>query len=174
MQCLIRTSEVWAVAPDSNGKYLVSTQGRICNTRTGFELKQRPNQNRYMYVLYCVSRRKVLYRTVHRLVARAFLPNPDNLPTVDHIDRDITNNCVTNLRFASHSLQSHNCTKKANTVSIFRGLSYTDTSRPWRASIYKGGFYYYLGKHLTELEAAVAYNDKAIQLYGKDACLNNI
>ena len=45
---------------------------------------------------------------VSRLVAKAFLPNPDNLPTVDHIDRDSTNNHVSNLRWASYQTQTMN------------------------------------------------------------------
>ena len=43
-----------------------------------------------------------------RLVAQAFLPNPDNLPTVDHIDRNSTNNHVSNLRWASYQTQTMN------------------------------------------------------------------
>jgi len=46
--------------------------------------------------------------TVSRLVAQAFIPNPDNLPTVDHIDRDSTNNHVSNLRWASLHTQMMN------------------------------------------------------------------
>lgn len=40
--------------------------------------------------------------TAARLVARAFLPNPNNLPVVQHIDGDVTNNAVTNLRWVRH------------------------------------------------------------------------
>lgn len=45
---------------------------------------------------------------VARLVALTYLPNPENLPTVDHIDRDRSNDCLENLRWASHSTQSNN------------------------------------------------------------------
>lgn len=40
----------------------------------------------------------VTHFLVHRLVAGAFIPNPDNLPEVDHIDKNVQNNDVTNLR----------------------------------------------------------------------------
>ena len=50
---------------------------------------------------------KKLY-TVHRLVAEAFLTNPDKLPTVDHIDRCKSNNSVSNLRWADHYTQHRN------------------------------------------------------------------
>lgn len=45
---------------------------------------------------------------VHRLIAETFLPNPTKLTTVDHIDRDKTNNSIGNLRWADSKLQADN------------------------------------------------------------------
>lgn len=45
---------------------------------------------------------------VHRAVAEAFIPNPENQPTVDHIDRNPLNNNVENLRWASWEVQADN------------------------------------------------------------------
>lgn len=46
--------------------------------------------------------------SIARLVAKAFIPNPEEKLTVDHIDRVRTNNCVTNLRWATNKEQSAN------------------------------------------------------------------
>ena len=48
-----------------------------------------------------------IYR-LHRILARHFIPNPDDLPEVDHIDRDKTNNSIENLRWTSRSENSRN------------------------------------------------------------------
>lgn len=50
---------------------------------------------------------KVTKYLVHRLVALAFIPNPDNLSDVDHIDHNTTNNHVSNLRWLSHKDNLH-------------------------------------------------------------------
>lgn len=53
---------------------------------------------------------------VHRIIARAFLPNPSNLPTVDHIDRNPKNNRVENLRWADYKTQTENSGKVIDRV----------------------------------------------------------
>lgn len=58
---------------------------------------------------YVVNIRQKTY-CVHRLVAETFLPNPDNLPCIDHKDRDRTNNLVSNLHWVSYS--ENLCNKK--------------------------------------------------------------
>jgi hypothetical protein len=50
---------------------------------------------------------------LHRLVAEAFLENPQNFPAIDHIDRDKQNNCVSNLQWCNQSLNMQNPLTKA-------------------------------------------------------------
>jgi uncharacterized secreted protein with C-terminal beta-propeller domain len=49
-------------------------------------------------------------KLLHRLLAEAFIPNPENKPTVDHIDRNTSNNDLSNLRWATHYEQHQNMT----------------------------------------------------------------
>lgn len=55
---------------------------------------------------------------VHRLIAETFLPNPENKPTVDHIDRDRLNNSLSNLRWASLSEQKNNSSLVINRLQL--------------------------------------------------------
>ncbi len=54
----------------------------------------------YLVVTLTDGERKV-NRSIHRLLAQAFIPNPDNLPHVNHLDGDKTNNAISNLEWAS-------------------------------------------------------------------------
>ena len=72
-------------------------------------------------MLLCLPECRAVYRTVHRLMAQAFLHNsdPQTCGTVDHIDGDPLNNTVGNLRWASRGLQSHNSRKRRGCISRY-------------------------------------------------------
>jgi hypothetical protein len=100
--------EIWKTIegfPD----YQVSNLGRVksLNRRKKERfLSYRPCQD---YVRVCLNHQgKQYHRFVHRLVASAFIPNPENKPEVDHLDRDRRNNIVSNLRWATHQENSLN------------------------------------------------------------------
>ena len=62
-------------------------------------------RNNYGYIVCCIDRR---YLFKHRLIAIQFIPNPDNLPQVDHINHDTTDYHLSNLRWVSNSGNQRN------------------------------------------------------------------
>lgn len=87
----------------SRPNYSVSERGDVRNDKTGRILKPYLGTAGYYQVMLG---RKTSPLYVHRIVAGAFIPNESNLPQVDHIDGDKTNNCVENLRWVT---VSENC-----------------------------------------------------------------
>lgn len=79
-------------------QYAISNYGNIKNLDTNRVLKLRPNHNGYLKTNISTCR-KIKTVFPHRLVAEAFISNPDNLPQVNHIDGDKTNNCIDNLEW---------------------------------------------------------------------------
>lgn len=87
--------------------YLISDRGQVYSLKRKKYLKLRKNSNGYYCIDLCKNgKRKTV--VVHRLVAQAFIENPDNKPTVDHISRDRLDNRVENLRWADYHQQAEN------------------------------------------------------------------
>lgn len=81
--------------------------GRVFNIKTGRERKLQQKKNGYLTVLLWNNNESKRVN-VHRLVALAYIPNPDNKPTVDHINWDRADNRVENLRWATRKEQGNN------------------------------------------------------------------
>lgn len=100
-------SEEWRVIPDTGGVYEVSNLGQVRSVdhidsmgrvQKGRVLRCGDNGKGYLHVR--LSRRRQDY--VHRLVAAAFVENPDGLTEINHIDGDKSNNAAENLEWTSH------------------------------------------------------------------------
>ena len=90
--------EVWKRTEYEN--YEVSNHGRYRNAKTGKVLKLQKHHKGYLKA-QMKDNGKHVGRFIHRLVAIAFIPNPNNLPQVDHLDNDKTNNHVSNLEWVT-------------------------------------------------------------------------
>lgn len=101
--------------------YEVSNQGNVRNRVTGRVLKQ-CKVGGYLKVGLREGKLKQKQITVHRLVACAFLPNPDSKPCVNHIDGNKHNNQVDNLEWVSYSENSQHAYRtgllKPNTIGF--------------------------------------------------------
>lgn len=116
----------WVQIPGYEGRYEISTCGRVRTmariaprTVSGFsspvrvkrkELRPSSEPGGYPAIeLTNEAGRRRLY--MHRLLAQAFIPNPLNLPVVNHIDGDKTNNALQNLEWCTHAQNAAHASK---------------------------------------------------------------
>lgn len=83
-------------------QYQINEEGKVYNTKTNRFLQGHIENTGYVSVNLRINGKKKNY-SLHRLVAQAFISNPDNLPVVNHKDGDKTNNKVDNLEWTTQS-----------------------------------------------------------------------
>lgn len=83
------------------GLYAVTSCGKVWSYKRQKFLKPKANSKGYLYVDLCKNGEVKRYY-IHRLIGEAFLPNPDNLPEIDHIDNNKNHNYLNNLQWISH------------------------------------------------------------------------
>lgn len=117
------------VVYDYTGLYQVSNYGRVKSLDRvdvrghkikGKVLKLGIYSKKYQnVVLYKNGKDKKF--SIHRLVATAFIPNPDNLPIINHIDENPLNNCVDNLEWCSYRYNSNYGTRNERISEKLKG-----------------------------------------------------
>jgi hypothetical protein len=137
---------------DYNEMYEVSTHGEIYHKK----LKRLVKQSNH-----CAGYKTVQYGLVHRIVASAFIPNPDNLPFVDHINCVRTDNRVENLRWVNEKQNCENQRARLDNKSGHRGVSLIKSTGKWRASIGRKN----IGHYDTKEEAIQSRRDAVHEQY---------
>ena len=148
-------SEVWKDVDGYEGFYQVSNKGRVRSVdrrdprghrRRGRMLKPGCNSSGYLIVaLYKNGKSKT--KDVHRLVARAFIPNPESLSHVNHMDEVKDNNELSNLEWCTHKYNMNYGTlierisKKVRAVNIETGevLTFNSTVEAGRNGYSQSG-----------------------------------
>ena len=102
--------------------YLIYKDGRVFSKKRNIFMKQCPNSDGYLHLNIYHNCKKIQAR-VHRLVAEHYIPNPDNKPTIDHIDRNRQNNDVSNLCWATRLEQGQNKGTNIKNTSGHKGIN---------------------------------------------------
>ncbi len=142
-------------------------------------LKSGLNKDGYLHViLYKNNKQKT--HTIHRLVAIAFIPNPDNLPEVNHKDGVKINCRKDNLEWCTKEENEYHAMEnglKPKESSIYYGVFYykdlEHRKKPWVARTTVNKKRIHIGCYKTEIEAARAYND-FVTLHNLNRPLNNL
>lgn len=159
--------EQWRNVVGYEGIYEVSNLGRVrsIGTRISSRILRTHTRSRdgYVYVgLQVQCERKTA--KVHRLVAEAFLPNPGELPDVDHINGDRGDNSVGNLRWVTKSRNGLNRHRTYGAVPLLGVSVSSSKANPYRATLCVEGNKRHLGVFPSAEAAHRAYvNAKGCQ-----------
>lgn len=98
----MNTQEIWKPIAECNGEYLVSNHGRVKSLKFGKQRILKPflNTNGYPVVGFYINN-KHIYQTVHKLVSKSFIQNPQNKLEINHKNGIKTDNNVQNLEWVT-------------------------------------------------------------------------
>ena len=96
------TEDAWRPVPSFEGHYEVSTSGQVRSVKFGKQKLMRPTLDTDSYRGVCLCKQgTIIRRKVAKLVALAFIPNPENLPVINHKNGNKTDDNVGNLEWCS-------------------------------------------------------------------------
>lgn len=126
--------EIWKDIPGWEGYYKVSTLGRVLSINFNNSRRQAirtATRDRLGYLCLTLHRKgySKTYK-VHRLVALAFIPNPNNFPCINHKDEDKTNNCIENLEWCDYSYNNKYGNRPRKVLDAYRRNNGSKAERP--------------------------------------------
>jgi hypothetical protein len=102
--------------------YLIYEDGKVFSKVTNKFLKHYYDGRGYLQIGLTKNKKQKMFK-IHRLLGIHFIPNPDNKPQVDHINRVRDDNRIENLRWATKSQNCRNCKIQSNNTSGFTGIT---------------------------------------------------
>jgi hypothetical protein len=148
--------EVWKDIPNYDG-YKVSNLGRVMGKK-GWVLKQTSCKLGYTSVSLYTSKTEFINKRVSRLVALTFIPNPENKPDVDHINRITNDNRLENLRWVT---KSENQLNRGVCFGETKGICWDKGHNAYKISITRNGKTINYGRRKT-LEESIKYRDEIL------------
>jgi hypothetical protein len=143
--------------------YEVSNLGNVRHKKRKQILKPRENKKKGTYICFEVhlaDETKIQKnQKIHRLVANAFIPNPENKTEIDHIDRNPANNRVDNLRWTTRAENMINCSLRSDNISGHRGIYFVKQRQKWVICYEFEKKKHYGGQYDTFEEAVANYKD---------------
>ena len=114
--------EIWKDILGYEGSYKISSFGNIFSIKSNKIMKLNDSSSNRYFSIYLRKNQKGKGYSVARLVAKAFIPNPDNKRIVDHIDGDKKNNHISNLRWATYIENGFNVKNQNIGTSQYKGV----------------------------------------------------
>ena len=148
------------------GCEIFSLKSGACKNRERLLKPNIESRGYYRIELHKDGERKTI--KIHRLISIHFIPNPENLKDVDHIDNNRKNNNINNLRWVTprqniqnrkkYQINGENCSSK------YKGVYFFKRDNKWRAQIRINGKRTFLGSFENEEDAAKIYDLKADEI----------
>lgn len=168
--------EEWKDIKGYEGKYQVSSCGRVkslSNNKTRKERILKPNIDNKGYKTVCLCMNGNVKRfLIHRLVAIAFIPNPNNCPIINHMDENSKNNHVSNLEWCTYKYNNNYGTKPKRMSEIMKVKMAGENNPMYGRTGDKNPFY---GKHHTEeAKMKISKAHKGLNARARKVqCINN-
>lgn len=126
--------EEWKDIKGYEGKYMVSNLGRVKSLKDSHGndrdkiLKLIKHKSGYLQVVLSLNSKCKIFK-VHRLVAKSYIPNPNNLPVINHKDENKLNNSAQNLEWCSAKYNTRysqakkvGCYKNGNLIKVYNAI----------------------------------------------------
>lgn len=129
--------EIWKYIEGTNKRYMISDLGNVktlCFKEPRL-LTITTQASGYKYVMLQINKKNVNFR-LHRLVAMAFVPNPNNYKEINHIDGNKANNCANNLQWCT---RAYNCSYSFRVLGLMRKRKpMSEAQKQYFSQLYKG------------------------------------